>query len=176
MPGASTRTEERRAQIIRAPSRPVIPENKITIFLAGTTSGADWRGTVACALSHFPVAVLDPLRPDWDASWREEDDADDPTAAPFREQVEWELDMQKRADLIAFYFGPGTDAPVSLLELGLCAWRSVVVVVACHGEYKKRGNVQIVCRRFGLDFVDGGEDALVRRVVERVDGLLGDDK
>lgn len=155
------------AQLIQAPSRPAIT-GKISVFLAGTTSrtsGPDWRETLTAVITHLPVTIFNPLRPDWDSSWRE-----DITFTPFREQVEWELDMQERADVVVIYFGPGTDAPISLLELGLCA-RSGKAVVACHQDYRKRGNVQIVCQRFGMDFMDAG-DAWEVEVIRRLESLL----
>ncbi|KAK4237944.1 hypothetical protein C8A03DRAFT_44230 [Achaetomium macrosporum] len=158
---------DRKARVIHAPSRPAIA-GQISVFLAGTTSrtaGSDWREALADAMSHLAVTIFNPLRRDWDSSWRE-----DPTFAPFREQVEWELDMQEQADMIVVYFGPGTDAPISLLELGLCA-RAGKAIVSCHPEYRKRGNVQVVCQRFGIEFLDT-EDDLVRMVVERLNGLL----
>ncbi|KAK3303699.1 uncharacterized protein B0T15DRAFT_540999 [Chaetomium strumarium] len=158
----------RKAQVIHAPSRPVITGRR-SVFLAGTTSrtaGSDWRETLADAMSHLPVTIFNPLRPDWDSSWRE-----DPTFTPFREQVIWELDMQEQADLIVVYFGPATDAPVSLLELGLCA-RAGKAIVSCHPKYRKRGNVQIVCQRFGIQFLDDEKD-FGSAVVERLKGLLG---
>lgn len=159
---------DRGAQIIRAPSRTGVTGQK-SVFLAGTTSrtdGPDWRDTLSDAVSHFPVTIFNPLRPDWDSSWRE-----DVTFGPFREQVEWELDMQELADVVVVYFGPATDAPISLLELGLCA-RSGKAVVACHREYRKRGNVQILCKRFGIEFLDG-EDEIAPAVTRRLVGLLG---
>ncbi len=45
--------------------------------------------------------------------------------------------MQEQADVIVIYFGPDTDAPISLLEFGLSA-RSGKAIVACHQKYKKR--------------------------------------
>ncbi|KAK4135111.1 hypothetical protein BT67DRAFT_291567 [Trichocladium antarcticum] len=140
--------QERKAQIYTPPGRPEIPARKTSFFLAGTTAGEDWRSSLINSVLHLPIIVFNPLRRDWDSSWRE-----DATFGPFREQVEWELEMQEKADAIVLYFGPGTDAPVSLLELGLCA-RSGKAVVACHKDYKKRGNVQIVCRRFGIELVE----------------------
>jgi hypothetical protein len=141
----------------------------LSVFLAGTTTrtaGPDWRETLTEALAHLPVAVFNPLRADWDSTWRE-----DVTFAPFREQVEWELDMQERADVVVVYFGPGTDAPISLLELGLCA-RARKAFVVCHREYRKRGNVQIVCQRFGLEFMDAAGD-WAPAISNKVQGLLG---
>lgn len=157
-----------KAQLVQAPSRPVITGN-VSVFLAGTTSrtsGPDWRETLTAAITHLPVSIFNPLRTDWDSSWRE-----DITFTPFREQTEWELDMQERADVVVVYFGPGTDAPVSLLEFGLCA-RSGKTIVACHRDYRKRGNVQIVCQRFGVEFLDTG-DAWEVEVIRRLESLLG---
>ncbi|KAM7196933.1 hypothetical protein V8F33_005815 [Rhypophila sp. PSN 637] len=153
-----------KAQIVLAPSRPEII-GKISVFLAGTTSGNDWRESVTRALSHLPVTIYNPLRTDWDSSWRE-----DPSFQPFREQVGWEVDMQDQADLVVIYFGAGTDAPISLLELGLCA-RAGKAIAACHPDYRKRGNVMLVAERFGLKFLDGS-DRLVEEVVGRIENIL----
>ncbi|KAK0629330.1 hypothetical protein B0T17DRAFT_466454, partial [Bombardia bombarda] len=141
-----TTQTQHEAQIIRAPARPPIT-GLCSIFLAGTTASPDWRAPLTTSLAHLPLTILNPLRPDWDSSWHE-----DVTFAPFRQQVAWELDMQELADIVVVYFGPGTDAPVSLLELGLCA-RSGRALVACHMEYRKRGNVQMVCERLGVELL-----------------------
>lgn len=157
-----------RAQVVQAPSRPGTTANK-SVFLAGTLgklAGRDWRESLSNDISHLPVTILNPQRRDWDSSWRE-----DVAFRPFREQVEWEMDMQELADVIAVYFGPETDAPVSLLEFGLCA-RSGKAVVACHKDYRKRGYVQMVCERFGIEFVDAAED-LAASVTRRLEDMLG---
>lgn len=155
---ASTQQPEPAAthcQVVFAPARPAITGKK-TIFLAGTTSPTgepDWRETLTAALRSRAVSVFNPFRADW--NW--EDDMADPR---FREQVEWELDMQAAADLVVFYFHPVTLAPVSLLELGLRArvGRAIVVCPGGPGGYKRRGNVQAVCARFGLEIVGSGEE------------------
>ncbi|KAH8896613.1 hypothetical protein GQ53DRAFT_743248 [Thozetella sp. PMI_491] len=139
-----------RAQVVFAPERPEIIGVK-SVFLAGTTTQSaegDWRETLAASLSHLPITLFNPFRADWDGSWRE-----DASFAPFRGQVEWELDMQELADIVVIYFGPDTDAPISLLEFGLCA-RPNKALVACHAGYKKRGNVEIVCQKMGITFLD----------------------
>ena len=71
---------------------------------------------------------------------------DDPR---FVEQVEWELAAQERAAVIAMYFAPSTQAPISLLELGLAA-RSGKLLVCCPDGYWRKGNVDLVCRRYGV--------------------------
>jgi hypothetical protein len=156
-----------KAQVIRAPSRKPI-EATPAIFLAGSVTTPDWRAALIASLSHSPITILDPLRPDWDSSW-----AEDESFSPFREQVQWELDMQERADLVIIYFGPLTEAPISLLELGLCA-RSGKALVVCDPAYRKKGNVDITCRRFGVEIVDG-LDGLAAAVLQRLGRGKGQD-
>ena len=153
-----------RSQVIRAPSDDA-PQSRWSVFFAGTTSPVDqedWRATLSRALVDIPVTIYDPYRSDWDSSWREDIDF-----APYREQVEWELDRQERADLVVVYFHPATQAPVSLLELGLWARTPGKVIVGCPAGYWKRGNVQIACRKYGVTVVDGLTD-LAEAVVQRL--------
>jgi hypothetical protein len=56
-----------------------------------------------------------------------------------------------------------------LLELGLFA-RSGKMVVCCPGGYWRRGNVQIVCKRFGILLVDTLEE-LKNAVVDKLKSL-----
>ncbi|TDZ71613.1 hypothetical protein CTRI78_v001873 [Colletotrichum trifolii] len=123
-----------------------------SVFLAGTTSKEDWRKHLIESIAHFPVVVFNPFRPDWDSSWKE-----DISDARFKDQVEWELEMQETATFIVVYFEPGTEAHISLLELGLCA-RSGKAIVACPEGYKKRGNVQVVCAKFGIPLLGSYEE------------------
>lgn len=151
-------------QLIRAPSEND-PRFARSVFLAGTTTtvdGHNWREVVTTALFEVPITIYDPCRKDWDSSWREDIDF-----APYREQVEWELDKQEKADIVVLYFHPATEAPISLLELGLCARVPGKGIVLCHEGYTKRGNVQIVCRRYGVELVDDVDDlkeAIMKRL------------
>lgn len=151
-------------QIIHAPSDEAARHAK-SIFLAGTTSQVDptdWRQALSTSLTDLPITIYNPYRADWDSSWREDIDF-----APFREQVEWELDRQAQADLVVVYFHPATKAPVSLLELGVWVRVPGKTIVVCPEGYWKRGNVQIVCEKFDvemLDGVDGLKDAIVKRM------------
>lgn len=135
----------------RKPLEPVeSAEDKFVVFLAGSIemgAAEDWQARVARGLEDLDVTVLNPRRDAWDASWPQDADFE-----PFRLQVEWELAGQDRADLIAFYFAPDTLAPITLLELGLAAGCKRAVV-CCPDEYWRRGNVDLVCRRFGIPVV-----------------------
>ncbi|CAL3971122.1 unnamed protein product [Diplocarpon coronariae] len=153
-----------RCRVVLAPHSYIV--DRPTIFLSGSIDAppATWQAALTAALGHLPITILNPHRADWDASWREDGDS-----ARFREQVTWELDAIEAAHVVAVCFRPGSPAPVTLLELGLCA-RGKKVAVACPEGYEKRGNVQVVCRRFGIEVVrDVGE--LADRVVKLLGGL-----
>lgn len=62
------------------------------------------------------------------------------------------MDYANVADVIAFHFGPDTDAPISLLELGMYITTGKVIV-HCDPGFKKKGNVQVVCARHGIPLV-----------------------
>jgi len=118
-----------------------------TLFLAGSIemgTATDWQTELVHALDGRDVTILNPRRDEWDASWRQS--IEEPK---FREQVEWELDGLERADLVAMWFHPDTISPITLLELGLVA-RGDRLVVGCPDGFWRKGNIEVVCSRFGI--------------------------
>ena len=130
------------------PPVPILLDGRTpSVFLAGSIEmgqAENWQVRLERALADLDVVLLNPRRDDWDASWVES--IDNPQ---FREQVEWELEGMERASLVAMYFAPATRAPITLLELGLCA-RSGKLLVCCPEGYWRRGNVEVVCARYGV--------------------------
>ncbi|QCW28857.1 hypothetical protein FE772_21765 [Lysobacter enzymogenes] len=113
--------------------------------MGGTT---DWQAQLARELADEGVVLLNPRREDWNPAWKPV--AEEPE---FRRQVEWELTALQRADVIAMYLAPGSQAPVSLLELGLHAG-SGKVLLACPDGFWRKGNVDIVAQRYGIPSYD----------------------
>jgi hypothetical protein len=152
------------AVVVTAPEPLRIAPETRSVFLAGSIeqgAAVDWQRALITALAASPVTIFNPRRASWDPSWPQS--AADPR---FREQVEWELDALERADVIAMYLDPATRAPVSLLELGLFA-RTKRMVVCCPDGYWRKGNVEIVCERYGVDAVQT-LDELARYVQARL--------
>jgi len=154
------------ATVIEAPnSLDIVKKNKkLSIFLAGSIEqgkAVDWQTKLAKSLDNNDVYLLNPRRKDWDDSWKESIDN-----AQFKEQVEWELDAQELADLIIMYFDPSTKSPISLLELGLFV-KSDKMVVVCPEGFWKKGNVDIVCKRYGAVQVDNLDS-----VISKISKLL----
>ena len=147
---------------IQAPN--YIPNDARSVFLAGSIEmGAAplWQSRVVDMLKETDWMILNPRRDDWDSSWVQS--IDNPQ---FNEQVTWELDGLERASKVVIFFAPGTQSPISLLELGLLAsTTSEKLIVVCPDGFWRKGNVDIVCRRYGAELVDTIEEA-VRRLKE----------
>ncbi len=150
---------------IKAPEK--IPESdKVKIFLAGSIEmgmASDWQKIVVDRLQEEPVVLLNPRRDDWDSTWEQRKDH-----PQFREQVEWELDALAASDYILLYLDPATKSPISLLEMGLYAQSGKLFVVCPEGFWRK-GNVDIVCEKYGFPqffSLDAAIDHLMSLVIK----------
>lgn len=145
-------------QVIKPNSEDQTAEHPISIFLAGSIEmglAENWQETLEKSLTDEVVTVYNPRRDDWDSSWKQEQR--DPQ---FNNQVNWELNSLESADLIFMYFSPGTKSPISLLELGKFSYRGSSVIVCCPDEFWRKGNVEILCTRDGVQLFDNLEDAI----------------
>lgn len=134
-------------KVIKPPQPIEIAPNTLPIFLAGSIDmgqAVDWQTQVTDVLANAPFTFLNPRRDDWDATW--EQSIDHPQ---FNAQVNWELDGLEKSHGIAMYFAPQSKAPITLLELGLFA-HSKKLVVCCPDGFWRKGNVDIVCHRYGI--------------------------
>lgn len=136
--------------------------NYVSFFLAGSIEmGAAelWQDKVAKALAHRDEVVLfNPRRDDWDSSWVQSIHDKN-----FNEQVTWEMDKLEESDFIVYYFDPNTKAPITLLELGLHARdgaSSHCICVCCPDGFYRKGNVEMVCARFGITLVNTLEEMI----------------
>ena len=87
------------------------------VFLAGGITGCpDWQTVARTELErhdgtgkpHWPCTLLNPRRANFPM--------DDPTAAP--EQIAWEFEALRDADIVLFWFCKETVQPIALFELG----------------------------------------------------------
>lgn len=147
------------AKIYNAPE-PITSIVGRSVFLAGSITD-DWHARIILQLQHLPVTIFNPLRKDWDSTWVERR-----TDTRFCTQVQWELDAQERADVVALYLHPGVPSPISLLELGLSS-RNGKMIACCPDGFYRKGNVEVVCERYGIPLVETFEE-FVQCVIERV--------
>lgn len=134
--------------VIQAPAE-LDTKGRRSVFLGGTIDdgrSADWQSALTRMVTS-DVAVLNPRRPEWNP---------DASRAEIERQIEWEMDAMDSADLIVFYFAPGSKSPVTMLELGRYAATGKCVVYCPDGFWRKV-NVDVFCRRCGVRTVDSIE-------------------
>ncbi len=124
------------------------------LFLGGSIEmglADNWQEGVAEGLSDLPdsVVLVNPRRKDWDSNCDQSG-----SNHQFRQQVEWELRGLDLSEHVLFYFAPGTKSPISLMELGLCCARPHRVLVCCPDGFWRKGNVDILCQRYGVPMFD----------------------
>jgi len=133
-------------------------KRKYAIFLAGSIEmgkAENWQMKVeAYFKDKSDYTILNPRRDDWDSSWTQE--FENPQ---FYQQVNWELTGLERADSIIMYLCAGTQSPISLLELGLYA-NSGKLLVCCPKDFWRKGNVDIVCEKYGIPLYEKLENLL----------------
>lgn len=121
---------------------PKVNLSEMKIFLAGSIENGeaeDWQSKVVKRFSGYQnVVFLNPRRKTWDPTL-------DHGSQEFQTQVKWELEHLYLADVVLFYFQPGTNSMVSLLELGLLLGLRANVIICCSPEYKRSANVRILC-------------------------------
>ena len=137
---------------VQAPNVPVMSAvYRPSIFLAGSIEmgkAENWQQRIVRELEDEQnLIIYNPRRDDWDSSWEQSIDNEQ-----FNEQVTWELDHLDKVDIIPMYFSPGTQSPITLLELGLYASLGKLIVCCPEGFWRK-GNVDITCRRYGIEQV-----------------------
>lgn len=130
----------------------VITPSDVSVFLAGTIdmgNSVDWQqkfiNQANAEENLSDVVVFNPRRASWDHSWTQSIEN-----IQFSEQVNWELDAMENADVILLFLEGNSKSPISMMELGLFA-DSGKLMVCCEGGFWRKGNVDIVCKRKGID-------------------------
>jgi hypothetical protein len=128
-----------------------------SIFLAGSIemgTAEDWQSKVEKHYEDEKGYIFNPRRDDWDAGWDQSIHNEN-----FNEQVSWEMTALDISQTIIMNFCEDTKSPISLLELGLYA-KSGKVVVCCPDGFWRKGNVEMVCDRYGLRLFNTMEELL----------------
>jgi hypothetical protein len=144
---------------IKSPERYYNDSIFISVFLGGSIEmglADPWQDRLVNEFKDADIRFLNPRRDDWDSSWVQE--ASNPQ---FSQQVNWELDALDYSDLIVFYFDPDTKSPITLMELGLYAASGKVIIVCCPDEFWRKGNVEIVCQRYGIKMVNNFDELVI---------------
>jgi len=145
-------------------------KDRVSIFLAGSIEmgvAEKWQDRFVKDFSlTSKIVIYNPRRESWDSSW--EQSINNPN---FNFQVNWEMDYLLSSDVNVFYFDPNTKSPITLLELGLVKDKKHVVV-CCPDGFWRKGNVEIVCKKFGYHLVDSYNFMLARTSIEITEAMI----
>lgn len=101
------------------------------VFLAGCAN-TDWRKDFVQYFSHLQVVMLDPKRDDWNLMDK----------SKMKEQVTWEYNNLRKADIIVYFFNAGSVCPITLLEYGMWGLsKGTPIIVGVTSDYEKRDDV-----------------------------------
>ena len=139
-------------QEIKAPDREP-PKFKGVFLAGGITNCPDWQSEVVKRLDAQELTVFNPRREAFPGDLRGEE-----------EQVSWEFERLRSADLVSFWFDKGSLDPITLFELGSALERPGAVIVGIDPDYARKVDldIQIRLRRpevlivSSLDDVTGG--------------------
>jgi hypothetical protein len=106
-----------------------VPLRYPSVFLAGGITGCPpWQSEAVAVLAHLDVTVLNPRRADFPMG--------DPQAG--REQILWEFEALRMADMVAFWFPEETLCPITLFEYGKHLVGAKPLIVGIHPRYARR--------------------------------------
>lgn len=145
---------------IKPPNHYEQAEDQLSIFIAGSIEmgkAENWQDKFVSEITDDDVIIYNPRRDDWDSSWVQS--IDNPQ---FKNQVEWELKYLDLSDIKVFYFDPNTKSPITMAELGLIAGWGDVGIVYCPMGFWRKGNVDIMCVKFGIKMVSTWEDLIAQ--------------
>jgi len=125
------------------------------IFLAGSIemgAAVDWQREVEEVFESYfctnkDCVIYNPRRTHWDSSWEQSIENEQ-----FKYQVEWELNKLYECDVILMYLDENTKSPISLLELGLYALDTKLLVI-CGENFWRRGNVEVTCDFYEIPLI-----------------------
>lgn len=141
--------------VLNKPDDQFITESdSVKIFLAGSIdmgSSEDWQTEIYNRLVTIEadnvsnIEVYNPRRDSWDSTWTQEQ-----SNSEFNYQVNWELNNIEDSDIVFFNILPDSKSPITLMELGLCAGKEKKAIVCCPDGFYRKGNVDVVCTRYGI--------------------------
>jgi hypothetical protein len=149
------------AIIVTAPDDIVVhPENENNkrLFLAGgITNCPDWQSEIIEKIKNFPnLTSYNPRRENFPM--------DDPGAS--NQQITWEYEKLKYADIIVFWFSRGSLNPIVLYELGM--WgnsrNDKEIIIGIDPEYERANDVMIQSSLAGNAEFHFTLDSVVRKI------------
>ena len=120
-------------EYIESPSVYIRKSEQKAIFLAGgITNCPNWQVEIVVLLKEHKITILNPRRKNFPI--------DDPNAS--RDQIRWEFNHLRKADVILFWFPKESICPIALYELGAWCMTDKTLFIGVHEDYKRRIDIE----------------------------------
>jgi len=137
-------------------------EAERAIFLGGAIgvdAGRDWQAEAAVYIASAGLNALDPRPEGWDRAWRQGQDD-----VRLVERPTWELAGLERSACALIFLPAAARVPASLLDVGLCVGWGKRIVIAAEPGYWRRGDLEVIARRYAVPLYASLVPALARAV------------
>ena len=122
---------------IESPHKYENKPGKASVFLAGGITGCpDWQQEVTVFFQPTNIVILNPRRKHFPINT--------PDAAS--EQINWEFEHLRKADVILFWFPKESICPIALYELGAWTRTEKHIFIGMHPGYERRQDIEIQTR------------------------------
>ncbi len=109
-------------------------KDKKSLFLAGSiTDCPDWQKDVIEKLKDLDIIIFNPRRKNFPIKDK---------SASFQ-QIKWEHDMLRNADVISFWFSKESLGPIVLYELGAHTMTKKPITIGMDSEYQRKNDVKV---------------------------------
>lgn len=110
------------------------PPRHENVFLSGgIVDCPDWQSEVVNKLKDINITIFNPRRKNFPIH--------DPNAS--FEQIKWEFNKLRDADILSFWFSRGSLNPIVLFEYGSALERDKKIVIGIDPDYERRLDVEI---------------------------------
>ena len=109
-------------------------ETEISLFVAGGISNtSNWQKEFIDKLCHLDITIYNPRRKNFSL--------DNPEVS--LEQIKWEYDCLKKADMICFWFSKETICPITLFELGAHLKDDKPIFIGVDPLYSRKLDIEV---------------------------------
>lgn len=103
------------------------------IFLAGgITNCPNWQAEITVLLNKYKITILNPRRKNFPIN--------DPNAS--KDQIRWEFDHLRKADIVLFWFPKESICPIALYELGSWSMTDKSIFIGVDKKYERRIDIE----------------------------------
>lgn len=120
-------------EYVESPKNHIRTSSRKAVFLAGgITDCPDWQSELTGLMKDLDITILNPRRKNFPIQ--------NPQAS--REQIRWEFEHLRKADIVIFWFPKESICPIALYELGAWCMTDKPICLGVAPEYERKLDIE----------------------------------